>query len=89
MELVVLELEVEGSVDEPEAVDLLVDDLLVDGLVVVALVGAGDVAAVLVLTDAALADDVTVSGASLVDTVVVTLGETVLGLLDVVPAGVV
>ena len=78
MELVVLELEVEGSVDEPEAVDLLVDDLLVDGSVVVALVGAGDVAAVLVLMDAVLADVVTVSGASLVDTVVVTLGETVL-----------
>ena len=43
----------------------------------------------LVLTDAVLADVVTVSGASLVDTVVVTLGETVLGLLDVVSAGVV
>ena len=84
MELVVLELEVEDSVDEPEAVDLLVD-----GSVVVALVGAGDVAAVLVLTDAVLADVATVSGASLVDTVLVTLGETVLGLLDVVSAGVV
>ena len=84
MELVVLELEVVDSVDEPEAVDSLVDGSLVD-----ALVGAGDVAAVLVLLDAVLADDVTVSGASLVDTVVVTLGKTVLGLLDVVPAGVV